>query len=240
MGAHGKLYGIGVGTGDPELLTLKGWKALRSAEIIAYPAGRKGQLTIPEMVVKEHSHPHQQYLPLPLPLSANNTILRTAWQTATLSILQFLRQGKILAFVCEGDATVHSIFVHIWLGVKTKYPQASIEVVPGVSDWAIASSIAGVPLGVNSDKLIIFPAFTNIPDLEDALRWAEVVVMMDVAPVYQEVWQILRSHKLLGCSHVVASGAQHWSDLTDRLLLNLPPLALLLVNRSHESLLLDY
>jgi precorrin-2/cobalt-factor-2 C20-methyltransferase len=240
MGAHGKLFGIGVGTGDPELLTLKGWKILRSVEIVAYPAGRKGQPTLPELVAKTYTQPHQQHLPLPMPLNADPTLWRTAWQTATLSIVQHLRQGTTLAFVCEGSATVHSVFMHIWLGVKSKCPQASIEVIPGVSSLAIASSIAGIPLGLDQDKLIIFPEFTNMADLEDALRWAEIIVLLNVAPVYREVWQILRAHKLLGCSHVVANAQYHWSDLTDRPLLNLPPLALLLVNRSHETALLGY
>jgi precorrin-2/cobalt-factor-2 C20-methyltransferase len=240
VGRLGKLYGISAGTGDPELLTIKGWKAIRHADIVAYPAGRSGQPTIPETIAQQFVQAHQQKLPLPLPLSPNQAIVRTAWQTATISILQYLRKGQSVAFIAEGDANFYNNFAYISLGVKSKEPHIPIEVIPGVSAPSTAAAIAGIPLTTGTDKLIVLPALSTIAELEDALGWAEVVVILEVSPVYQEVWQILRKYQLLGYSHIISAPHLHWSDLTDHPLLNLPPLTVLIVSRSSAHSLMEF
>ncbi|MFN3927756.1 MAG: SAM-dependent methyltransferase [Pseudanabaenaceae cyanobacterium] len=239
-GSLGKLYGISAGTGDPDLITIKGWKAMRQSDIVAYPVGRIGQPTVPEVIACQFMQGHQQKLPLPLPNTPTAGIVRTAWQTATINILQYLRQGKTVAFVAEGDANFYSPFAYVLLAVKQKQPEIPVEVIPGVSAPSVAASLAGIPLTTWSDKLIIFNQLTNLSDLEDAIAWAEVVVILEVSHIYREVWQLLWRYRLLGFSHVIAMPHQHWSDLTDYPLLNLPPLSLLIVSRTDAYSLLGY
>lgn len=236
MDAHGKLYGISAGTGDPELITVKAWKAIRLADIVAYPAGN----TIPQHIAGQVMQAHQHKLPLLLPSTASPTVLRTAWQTATINILQYLRQGKTVAFITEGDANFYSNFAYIVMAVKRKAPQVAIEVIPGVCAPSAAAAIAGIPLATGTDKLIVLPSLNSLTELEDAIGWAEVVVILDVSSIYAQVWQLLRRYHLLGCSHVVADQQLYWSDLTDHPCLHLPPCSVLIVSRVHTYSLLGY
>ncbi|NJK33587.1 MAG: precorrin-2 C(20)-methyltransferase [Oscillatoriales cyanobacterium SM2_2_1] len=232
----GKVYGIGVGNGDPEQLTIRGYRVLRQADVLAFPAGPKGQPGIAQAMLRLYGQSHQELLPLQLPLAADHGVLRAAWQTAVINMLPYVRAGKTLAFMAEGDLGLYSSFAFIMHGLKERHPDLVVEMVPGVSSAIAAAARLGIPLTTGADRLIILPQLRSLEELAAALDWAEVVVLLDVAPVYREVWELLAEKGLLSLSQVIAwnAVAHHrvWSDLTFYAQLNLPRQSLLWVRRS--------
>lgn len=232
----GRFYGIGVGPGDPDLITLRGLRALHSCKVIAFPAGRAGQKGIAEAIVGEFLQNHHQLLPLDLPFVQDLAILEAAWQKAAGHVLAELQQGKNVAFIAEGDVSFYSTFTYLMLELRGKCSELEINIIPGISSPMAAVAALGIPLTIWADKLAVLPALHSVAELESALQWAEVVVLMKVSRVYREVWQILRSHNLLTNAHVIAwvttPQQQIWSDLTNHSHLSLPYFSMLIVSRS--------
>jgi precorrin-2/cobalt-factor-2 C20-methyltransferase len=233
---QGKFYGIGIGPGDPELITLKGLKAIQTADAIAFPAGRGGKQGMAEAIASQFMRPDQIKLPLELPFVQDRMALRAAWQTAVLNIAQYLRQGQNVAFIAEGDVSFYSTHTYLMWGLKATYPDIDIEIIPGISSPMASAAAIGIPLTIWSDKLAVLPALHRIADLEAALDWAEVVVLMKVSSVYPQVWQLLRSRSLLAHSHAIAWATMPqqkvWSNLSQFPNLDLPYFSLLIVSLS--------
>ena len=199
----GTLYGISVGTGDPELITVKGLKILQSSKVVAFPAGIKGKLGIAQQIVAPWVNPNQQQLALTFPYVQEQEILEAAWKNAAVLVWQYLQQGVDVTFVCEGDVSFYSTFSYLAQTLQQIHPEVLVQSIPGVCSPMAASSALGFPLTVGAEKLVVLPAIYQLKELEAVLDWADVVVLMKVASVYQQVWQILNQHNLLERSRVV-------------------------------------
>ena len=199
----GTLYGISVGTGDPELITVKGLKILQSSKVVAFPAGIKGKLGIAQQIVAPWVNPNQQQLALTFPYVQEQEILEAAWKNAAVLVWQYLQQGVDVTLVCEGDVSFYSTFSYLAQTLQQIHPEVLVQSIPGVCSPMAASSALGFPLTVGAEKLVVLPAIYQLKELEAVLDWADVVVLMKVASVYQQVWQILNQHNLLERSRVV-------------------------------------
>ncbi|MDJ0636317.1 MAG: precorrin-2 C(20)-methyltransferase [Xenococcaceae cyanobacterium MO_188.B29] len=199
----GILYGISVGTGDPELITLKGLRWLQQCPIVAFPAGLGDRPGIAQQIITTWLKPQQTTLTLNFPYVQDESILVSAWQQAAQQVWDYLKQGQDIAFACEGDVSFYSTFTYLAQTLQELHPEVIIKTVPGVcSPMAIASALQ-IPLTIRSQRLAILPALYTINELETALDWAEVVVLLKVSSVYQQVWQILHQRKLLAHSWIV-------------------------------------
>lgn len=230
---RGTLYGIGIGTGDPELITLKGLRYLQAAPIVAYPAGIQGKPGLAQQIISAWVRPEQIQLALSFPYVQDEAILRQAWQQAAQKVWYYLEQGQDIAFACEGDISFYSTFNYLAQTLSEDYPDAQIQLIPGISSPMAAASALGIPLTVRDQRLAVLPALYAVEELEIALDWAEVVVLMKVSSVYQQVWQVLQKRQLLHRSYVVerATLPQQaiYTDLRDRPDLKLPYFSLLIV-----------
>jgi precorrin-2/cobalt-factor-2 C20-methyltransferase len=229
----GKLYGLSVGPGDPELITVKALNILQRVAIIASPAGINGQIGIASNIVKQWLQPSQVQLPLDFPYVQDENILTQAWQDAAHQVFVYLNQGQDVAFVCEGDVSFYSTFTYLAAAMQKLYPQVDIETVAGVCSPMATASVLGIPLTIRSQKLAILPVMYDVQELSTALDWAEVVILMKVRAVYQEVWQILKARNLLDHAYVVEKST--WPDqviydhLGDRPQLQLSYFSLMLI-----------
>ena len=198
----GKLYGISVGTGDPELITVKGLRLLQRSPVVAFPQGIDRQTGIAEKIIAQWLKPEQVTLALNFPYVRDEAVLQQAWQKAAQQVWKYLQQGNDVAFACLGDVSFYSTFTYLAETIQQLY-DAPVETVPGVcSPVAIASEL-NIPLTVNSQRLVILPAIYRINELENALDWSEVVVLMKVSSVYTQVWQVLQRRNLFKSSWIV-------------------------------------
>ncbi|WP_013322090.1 precorrin-2 C(20)-methyltransferase [Gloeothece verrucosa] len=193
----GVLYGISLGTGDPELITVKGLRLLQRASVVAFPSGVRGQRGIAEQIVFPWLLDKQHKLALSFPYVQDEQVLKKAWQQAATQVWQYLKAGEDVAFVCEGDVSFYSTFTYLAQTLVEQHPEVEIQTVPGVCSPMAAASALGIPLTLRSQRLVILPAIYSLDELEKVLDWAEVVVLMKVASVYQSVWQLLEKRNLL-------------------------------------------
>ena len=229
----GTLYGISVGTGDPELITVKGLKILQSSKVVAFPAGIKGKLGIAQQIVAPWMSLNQQQLALTFPYVQEQEILEAAWKNAAVQVWQYLQQGVDVTFVCEGDVSFYSTFSYLAQTLQQIHPGVLVQSIPGVCSPMAASSALGFPLTVGAEKLVVLPAIYQLKELEAVLDWADVVVLMKVASVYEQVWQILNQRNLLERSRVVERATLPemviYNGLRDRPSLQLPYFSILIV-----------
>lgn len=230
----GTFYGISVGTGDPELITLKGLRLLQNSSIVAFPAGINGKPGIAERIVESWLNPNQQKLALHFPYVRDEEVLRQAWQEAAQEVWQNLKMGHDVAFVCEGDVSFYSTFTYLAQNLRELHPEVLIESVPGVCSPMAAAANLGIPLTVRDQRLAILPVLYNVQELETVLDWADVIVLMKVSSVYDRVWQILARYNLLASASIVERATCEdrviYKDLRDRPHLKLSYFSLLIVH----------
>lgn len=236
----GTLYGIGVGPGDPELITLKGLRILKQVPVVAFPAGVRGKLGMAQQIVDEWLGSHQVQLSLSFPYVQDHAILTQAWKTAAEEVWQYLHVGQDVAFVCEGDISFYSTFTYLAQMVQQLHPESVVQAIPGICSPMAAASAIGIPLTVREQRLVVLPALYNVEELESVLDWADVVVLLKVSSVYPEVWKILHRRHLLEYSCVVERVTLPeqviYEDLRDHPDLEIPYFSLLIVRVSDQKL----
>ena len=199
----GTLYGISVGTGDPELITVKGLRLLQKSKIVAFPAGINQKPGIAEQIINQWLQSEQITIALDFPYTKDETILQEAWQLAATQIWQYLNQGIDVAFACIGDVSFYSTFTYLAQTIQKFYGEVPIITVPGICSPTAAAADLQIPLTTGNQSLTILPAIYSWQDLEQALASSDVVVLMKVSSVYRQVWQILQQHNLLKSSSLV-------------------------------------
>lgn len=238
--AIGTLTGISVGPGDPDLITVKALKALQLADVVAFPQGRRGALGLAQQIIAPWLQPHQQQLPLNFPFVTDPVTLQQAWNQAANQVWQILAQGRSVGFACEGDISFYGTFTYLARTLQTTHPDLLIQRIPGVCSPLAAVGALGIPLTMQSDRLAILPAFYGIADLERALDWAEVVVLLKVSSVYRQVWALLQRRQLLRHSWVVVRASQQdeaiYRNLASYPDLDLPYFSLMVVRSDTNSL----
>lgn len=229
----GTLYGISVGTGDPELITLKGLNLLKNAPVVAFPAGIGGKQGIAQRIIAQWLQPNQVQLALQFPYIQDEAVLNSAWQLAAQQVWLYLQQGKDVAFACEGDISFYSTFTYLAATLQQQHPEVMVQTVPGVASPMAAAAALGLPLTLRDQRLVVLPALYRVEELETVLNWADVVVLMKVSSVYPQVWRMLEQRDLLKSSYVVERATTTeqvvYSDLRDRSNLKLHYFSLLIV-----------
>ncbi len=230
----GILYGISVGTGDPELITIKGLRLLQQSPVVAFPAGVNGKEGMAQQIIAPWLQQQQEQLALTFPYVQDMSVLTQAWITAAQEVWQYLQTGKNVAFACEGDVSFYSTFTYLAQTLQQIHPEVKVELVPGICSPMAASAVLGYPLTIRQEKLAVLPAIYAIAELETVLDWADVIVLMKVSSVYQQVWQILQQRSLLSNSSIVVKATLPdmviYSDLSDCQNLELPYFSILIVH----------
>lgn len=230
----GQLWGIGVGPGDPELITVKALNCLRRCPVVAFPAGRNNRPGMAQTIITPWLHFDQVQLPLWFPYVQAVKTLETAWQQAASQIRPHLTQGQDVVFATEGDASFYSTFTYLAQAVQQQQPTVQVHTIPGICAPLAAAAALGQPLTVQHQRLTILPAMYTLDGLETALDQAEVLVLMKVAAVYPQVWAILQQRELLSQSRVIAHISRPnqliYADLSNHPQLSLPYFSLLIVH----------
>jgi precorrin-2/cobalt-factor-2 C20-methyltransferase len=177
-----RLYGVGVGPGAPDLLTLRAQRVLREAQVLVLPRstdhGGSMAWRIARPVVGEVEG--QERLYLTFPMSKDPARLRPAWDRALAEIGARLDRGLTVAFLTEGDPSLYSSFIYLAREAPRRWPAVPMEVVPGVSSLAAVPAVAGVPLADGQERIAIVPANYGLDDLVRVLAEFDTVVLMKI------------------------------------------------------------
>ncbi|RBW67884.1 precorrin-2 C(20)-methyltransferase [Bacillus taeanensis] len=200
----GTLYGLGVGPGDPELLTVKAFRKLKEAPVIAYPKKQKGSKSYAQRIIDVYINPgEKEMLGLVFPMTKDPEILEREWLNTVEIVWEKLKSGKDVAFVTEGDPLLYSTFIHMMNLVKERYPEVNIETVPGISSINGAASRLGIALAEGDDHVAIIPARDDYEAMKKAIVENDCVIFIKVAKVIDLMLEILRELDLVDKASVV-------------------------------------
>ncbi|MBA2875910.1 precorrin-2 C(20)-methyltransferase [Thermaerobacillus caldiproteolyticus] len=200
----GTLYGVGVGPGDPELMTVKAFRRLKEAAVIAYPKKQRGSKSYAQQIVEAYFSPaEKEMLGLVFPMTKDVNVLAEKWSETVDAIWEQLRIGKDVAFVTEGDPLLYSTFIHLMRMMQERYPDARIEVVPGVSSVNAAAARLQLPLADGDEHVAIIPACDDYETMKKAIEDHDCVVFIKVAKVIDTMIRLLRELNLLQNAAVV-------------------------------------
>lgn len=200
----GTLYGVGVGPGDPELLTIKAFRKLKESDVIAYPKKRKGSKSYAHRIIDVYVTPgEKEMLGLVFPMTKDPDILEREWSHTVEQVWEHLKIGKDVAFVTEGDPLLYSTFIHMMNVMKERYPEVQIHTVPGISSINGAASRLGIALAEGDDHVTIVPARDDYQAMKKAIVENECVIFIKVAKVIDLILTILRELDLLENASVV-------------------------------------
>jgi precorrin-2/cobalt-factor-2 C20-methyltransferase len=200
----GTLYGLGVGPGDPELITVKAFRKLKESDVIAFPKKQRGSKSYAQKIIDAYFQPHEkELLGLVFPMTKNQDILDKKWNETVESVWDKLKQGKDVAFVTEGDPMLYSTFIHMMRLMQERFPEVPIEVVPGISSINGAASRLGLPLADGDEKVAIVPASNDSEAMKKVLEDNDCVIFIKVAKVIDTMLPLLRELNLLEKASVV-------------------------------------
>jgi precorrin-2/cobalt-factor-2 C20-methyltransferase len=195
MANPGRLYGIGVGPGDPELLTLKALRLLKAAPVIAYfvAKGKKGNAF---GIVEAYLDEAQDRLPLVYPVTTETlapplsyeTIIADFYDTASALISEHLDAGRDVAVICEGDPFFYGSYMYLHDRLA---PRFEVEVVPGVCSMLGGAAVLGAPLVYRNQSLSVLSGVLPEDELRRRLADADAAVVMKLGRNFDKVRRVL-------------------------------------------------
>ncbi|AQS60085.1 precorrin-2 C(20)-methyltransferase [Desulforamulus ferrireducens] len=191
----GKFYGIGVGPGDPDLITVKAVKTLQQIDVVIAPQSNRGANSTALAIARPHLSQTTEILELVFPMVEDSAAMQEAWEANKGSILSLLQQGKQVAFLTLGDPMLYSTYIYI-LRLLAK-EQVKVETIPGITSFCASASRASFPLGEGNDIVTIIPATCEPARLQKALEVSDNVILMKVS---RNTPELLRQLQLNGLS----------------------------------------
>jgi precorrin-2/cobalt-factor-2 C20-methyltransferase len=234
MSAAGKLYGLGVGPGDPELITLKAWRIISSVPVIAYLSANGGMSTardiaapfVPEDVTE---------IAIDMPMRIEREPAQAAYDTGCKAIRGHLDEGQDVAVLCEGDPFFYGSFMYIFSRLSPDYETI---VVPGVTSITAAAARIGRPLATRNQVLKVIPATLDAERLRSEIASAESVAIIKVGRHFSKVRNQLTQLGLAENATVVIKathGDERIAPLSEIKTDELPYFSTILVYKGGES-----
>jgi len=190
----GRLFGIGVGPGDPELLTLKAVRLIAESPVIAYPAPTGGAESMARQIAAPHIPSGKTEIVIETPMIPGQFPANDIYDHYATEIAVHLDAGDDVAVLCEGDPFLFGSFMYLFGRLSADHPT---EVVPGVSSLGACAARAEVPLVSRNQVLTVIPAPIEEAELEHRIAGSDAVAIMKVGRHLDKVRRVLEKLKRL-------------------------------------------
>ena len=198
----GRLYGLGVGPGDPELITLKALRLLRSAPVLAYQSAQ-GKPSVARSIIAEHLPGNQTELAFHLPRALDGHAAQEDYDALVEPIEAQLAAGQDVVVICEGDPLFYGSFMYLFTRLSDRY---KTEVVPGVSSPMGCAAALGVPISYRNDVFSVVPAPLPLEELVSQLQRADAAAIIKLSRHFAKVRSALETLGLLDRAQYIERG----------------------------------
>jgi precorrin-2/cobalt-factor-2 C20-methyltransferase len=193
------LYGLGVGPGDPELITLKAARLLGQVPVIAYPATMSGE-SMARAIAAPHIPGGRTELPFAIDIAAPHADNRARYDTAAQAIETHLAAGRDVAVLCEGDPFLYGSFMYLFTRLAPRWP---VTVVPGVSSLNGAAAALHRPLVAGNETLIVLPATLPADMLAARLASADAAAVLKVGRHFAKLKKVIADAGLTAQAEII-------------------------------------
>jgi precorrin-2/cobalt-factor-2 C20-methyltransferase len=184
-------YGVGLGPGDPELITLKAVRVLTEVECIFFPAGKTSGHSIARQIVAPLGLSEEKFRPVALCMGRDRRDDLRTYDDAADRIVEELRRGRSAAWIAEGDPMLYGTFLHVHAAMRQRHPEVRIEIVPGVSSPHAAAARAGMPLAYLDEMVAFVPAAYALDRVPALLAEFTSVVLFKVNTLFDQFLEML-------------------------------------------------
>ena len=188
MTNKGKIYGISLGPGDPDLITIKGLKILQKSDKIYYPGsllpnGKTTSFSLP--ILQHHQLDEKKLVGMFLKMSDDRTQAEVTYRATFESMLQDYNNGLTIVFVSEGDSLFYSTFAYLLEHIQQH--QLDVEIIAGVPSFILGAAQHQQPLAILNEKIAIIPRVKNSQELETMLNDFDTVVLIKIRSVLKDI-----------------------------------------------------
>jgi precorrin-2/cobalt-factor-2 C20-methyltransferase len=191
MAELGKLYGVGIGPGDPQLITIKAKQVLERVEVVFVPKAGKKRESLAGAIVSQIIGNQDKLVELVFPMTRQRQVLEGFWTRAADQISARIMQGQQVAFVTLGDPLMYSTYIYLLQLMQRRYPGLEVETIPGITSYSAAAAYANFPLVEGGQRLAILPVAQYLDSLKQIIPTFETVVLMKIGHRLLEVINIL-------------------------------------------------
>ena len=228
------VYGVSLGPGDPELLTIKALRVLQESDVIFYPGssyqGTKKSYSFP--LLMHHNLENKDLRGFYLDMSDDRAHAKKVYEIIALEIKELVTKGKKVSIVCEGDLSLYASFSYVLDHMKTL--KISVELIPGINSFSLGAAEHKIPLGLLKDKIIIVPRIESIEEISKYLKKFDTLILMKIKTGWMDFckelikknWQFFYGERLGTDQEYITT------DLHEILSRKIPYFSLLIIKKS--------
>ena len=234
----GTLYGLGVGPGDPDLLTIKAAKILQKVDLVYTAASPGNDYSIAQNIAAPHLKAGTEIKRLDFPMSGEKETWEAAWKIAAAEVAAFLKTGKSAAFLTLGDAMTYSTYSYILPYLAEVIPAENVVTIPGISSYQLAASRINTPLVTGLESLTVMSGVEDPEILSNILDTTDNVAILKTYRSYSKIIEMLRrkglADKAILCSKVGLPDEEIHRDLLNHPIDKPPYLSLMIVKKGEK------
>lgn len=190
-------YGIGIGPGDPELITIKALKVLRAVDLIFVPRARSGEGSLARAIVEKAVDGAKEFVEIEFPMTKDTEELNRRYIESAGLILEKIRGGRRVAYLTIGDPLLYSTYVYLLEALFSLAPDLEVETIPGISAYSAVAARFGYSLAEKDERVCICPAPEDMETLREVLESNDTVVIMKASRRLPEIITLLGRMNLL-------------------------------------------
>ena len=194
MSVMSQLTGIGVGPGDPDLLTVKAVNAIQNADTIMCPASAEDRPSIALSVVDSliDKSKNQEIVKLIFPMTKDKDVLESHWKVNSKIMAEKVLSGKNVVYLTVGDPYLYSTWIYMHREISQNHPEMKITVIPGIVSMFTFASKVGISIAEGAEKVAIIPSCYDLSSVKEIAKNSEVLVFLKDGRYFDQVIELVR------------------------------------------------
>jgi precorrin-2/cobalt-factor-2 C20-methyltransferase len=196
MTEYGIFYGIGVGPGDPELMTVKAQRVLQKAQYVFTPIAGEGRESIAHTIAQQFILPEATVTKLIFPMTRDKAVCEKSWEENTHQVAGVLKQGNDAVFLTLGDPMTYSTYGYLLQKMTVLYPHVETVTIPGIPSYLAVAAASNLPLVEGSETLTLVPGNTPPDKIRKFLSSSDTILFLKHHRNAETIYTILKEMNL--------------------------------------------